>query len=763
MLLLQGMSSPRHAASSSGPSLNGDGTGGGSSDGEFSPKRIFERRKRNIPNNNGDVEDGLEECSKKTRVKGIRGGVITSSLRSTGSTITSVLQMGKRLWQSPNRRAEMMHIIKNNRRIVLLILIAIPFILRPSRLWKWSYLYFGRHNIHGGAYGRLVEYLVNKWTWQETQRQQQMQLQQLGVVLPTMYNNGKFIPHLIQTQAALRELLVRRQVRGNTLVALERNANAVARADHSTNSNDGCQDEDGRSPRGRFLIPRVLFVPDVITWNPPRPGKVKAFQKLLFDDQEMKLLVADTAPFPTPLVDQWWDASGILHRIQLFALCAINHFGGVFLSEEDGLSSIQEEDNSNIVTDMLYSSTGWFEEATSTTSTATKTIHKTMYNPHGGGGGSFGIVVLGNNSTINTIAATPRHPFLYCALRNLEQSIAQYAYSSIDAASIIISSFSSLYAIQETPTIGWTRLWSTCQSHNKNSAADYCTDINSESFTSDLKFSDLLAAESKGPAAVAELWFLQLPSPKAIAPSLPAKPITVTIRQESSGQQLQHGTGKATKKVSLDSRLQSLGLQPSWLCARCIRVPTYGTMDKCSKFCPSKGYTDFVCHSPDVPEVVQVPLNIIVQGAGGSGPLASSRSSRSTMIPRIIHQTWFEDIDLDRYPQLARLRNGWKNTGWQYRLYTDTTARKYIADYFPALFVEAFDVLVPGAYKADLFRYLVLLREGGTVISVLTLLQGSVESLSSLSLSHPHAFSLLLGQASTLISMSCSKRHSTHF
>jgi hypothetical protein len=96
-------------------------------------------------------------------------------------------------------------------------------------------------------------------------------------------------------------------------------------------------------------------------------------------------------------------------------------------------------------------------------------------------------------------------------------------------------------------------------------------------------------------------------------------------------------------------------------------------------------------------------------------------------IPKIIHQTWFEDINLDRYPQLVRIQNSWKQTGWEYRLYTDETARQYIVDHFPAVFTEAFDTILPGAYKADLFRYLVLMKEGGVYSDVDVLLETNLD------------------------------------
>lgn len=97
-------------------------------------------------------------------------------------------------------------------------------------------------------------------------------------------------------------------------------------------------------------------------------------------------------------------------------------------------------------------------------------------------------------------------------------------------------------------------------------------------------------------------------------------------------------------------------------------------------------------------------------------------------IPRIIHQTWFEDITLESYPQLYRLQNTWKASGWDYRFYTDDTARKYIQDNYPLRFVAVFDSLIPGAYKADFFRYLVLYKDGGIYVDVDVMLNANLDS-----------------------------------
>ena len=168
-------------------------------------------------------------------------------------------------------------------------------------------------------------------------------------------------------------------------------------------------------------------------------------------------------------------------------------------------------------------------------------------------------------------------------------------------------------------------------------------------------------------------------------------------------------------KIPIDSQLRQQRIQPSWYCMRCLMMPTYGRMSKCTRYC-SPAYSDLVCRPSDD----KVSKEVDVSVTGGS-------TFDLVQIPKIIHQTWFEEINVDRYPQLARLQNSWKNTGWEYRLYTDETAKSYIIENFPGIFAEAFDTLLPGAYKADFFRYLVLMKEGGVYADVDVLLETNLD------------------------------------
>ena len=98
--------------------------------------------------------------------------------------------------------------------------------------------------------------------------------------------------------------------------------------------------------------------------------------------------------------------------------------------------------------------------------------------------------------------------------------------------------------------------------------------------------------------------------------------------------------------------------------------------------------------------------------------ISASTSSACPKIPRIVHQTWFEDLSAERYPHLHRLQQGWKASGWDYRFYNDTTALEFILEHYPSFVVDAYESILPGAFKADLFRLLLLLHQGGVYADV---------------------------------------------
>lgn len=84
-------------------------------------------------------------------------------------------------------------------------------------------------------------------------------------------------------------------------------------------------------------------------------------------------------------------------------------------------------------------------------------------------------------------------------------------------------------------------------------------------------------------------------------------------------------------------------------------------------------------------------------------------------VPRKIFQIW-EDASLENSPRiiqkaLATYRT--LNPHYEHFFFGEDDARKYIAEHEPIHVLEAYELLRPLAYKADLWRYIILYHEGG--------------------------------------------------
>jgi len=96
-------------------------------------------------------------------------------------------------------------------------------------------------------------------------------------------------------------------------------------------------------------------------------------------------------------------------------------------------------------------------------------------------------------------------------------------------------------------------------------------------------------------------------------------------------------------------------------------------------------------------------------------------------IPRIIHQTWRENVTRAKYPTISRFAESFSTSGWEYKFYTDDDMREFLVTHFPSEVVEAYDALLPGAFKADLFRYCALLIHGGLYADIDKLLESNLD------------------------------------
>jgi hypothetical protein len=95
-------------------------------------------------------------------------------------------------------------------------------------------------------------------------------------------------------------------------------------------------------------------------------------------------------------------------------------------------------------------------------------------------------------------------------------------------------------------------------------------------------------------------------------------------------------------------------------------------------------------------------------------------------IPRNIFQTW-EIKELT--PEMNLLTSSWKinNPNFAYFLFDDIDRKKFIKKHFDVKIYNAYCKIIPGAFKADLWRYCVLYIYGGVFVDLDSLCLNSID------------------------------------
>jgi hypothetical protein len=92
-------------------------------------------------------------------------------------------------------------------------------------------------------------------------------------------------------------------------------------------------------------------------------------------------------------------------------------------------------------------------------------------------------------------------------------------------------------------------------------------------------------------------------------------------------------------------------------------------------------------------------------------------SLKNTIIPMNVYQTWHSK---NLSPKMKECNDTLKiqNPEFNYFLFDDLECRTFIATNFNPNVLHAYDSLIPGAYKADLWRYCILYMKGGLYIDI---------------------------------------------
>jgi len=86
-------------------------------------------------------------------------------------------------------------------------------------------------------------------------------------------------------------------------------------------------------------------------------------------------------------------------------------------------------------------------------------------------------------------------------------------------------------------------------------------------------------------------------------------------------------------------------------------------------------------------------------------------------IPHVIYQTW-ESHDMPERMAAAATAIREANPGFGYQLFDAAERRVFLVENFSEAVVDAYDTLVPNAFKADLWRYCVLYLRGGFYVDM---------------------------------------------
>ena len=89
----------------------------------------------------------------------------------------------------------------------------------------------------------------------------------------------------------------------------------------------------------------------------------------------------------------------------------------------------------------------------------------------------------------------------------------------------------------------------------------------------------------------------------------------------------------------------------------------------------------------------------------------------NSIIPNNIFQTWVSK-KIPPLMALSIMNIKKSNPGFKYYLFDDNDCRRFIKQFFRAEVLNAYDSLIPGAYKADVWRYCVLFIKGGIYLDI---------------------------------------------
>ena len=98
-------------------------------------------------------------------------------------------------------------------------------------------------------------------------------------------------------------------------------------------------------------------------------------------------------------------------------------------------------------------------------------------------------------------------------------------------------------------------------------------------------------------------------------------------------------------------------------------------------------------------------------------PYTFFKPQYNSIIPLKIYQTWYtKELPLKMKERVELLKS--QNPKFEHYLFDDNDCREFIKNNFDIAVLNAYDSLIPGAYKADLWRLCVLYINGGIYMDI---------------------------------------------
>jgi mannosyltransferase OCH1-like enzyme len=98
-------------------------------------------------------------------------------------------------------------------------------------------------------------------------------------------------------------------------------------------------------------------------------------------------------------------------------------------------------------------------------------------------------------------------------------------------------------------------------------------------------------------------------------------------------------------------------------------------------------------------------------------PYYTKKTTYNSIIPLKIYQTWYtKDLPQKMKERVELLKSN--NPEFEHCLFDDNDCREFIKTNFDATVLYAYDHLIPGAYKADLWRLCALYKNGGIYMDI---------------------------------------------